>query len=34
MDAYLWPQVSCHLYMAIIQQKKIDFEEIEKIEKI
>ena len=34
MDAYLQPVVSCRLYTTIIRQKKKDFREIEKIEKI
>ena len=34
MDSYLQPLVPCCLYTAVIRQKKKDFEEIEKIEKI
>ena len=34
MDAYLQPLVSCHLYMAIIREKKKDFGEIEENQKI
>ena len=34
MDAYLWPLVSRRLYITIIRQKKKDFGEIEKIEKV
>ena len=30
MDVYLWPLVSCYLYMKFIRQKKKDFGEIEK----
>ena len=34
MNAYLRPLVSCRLYTAIISQKKKNFVDIEKMEKL